>query len=81
MPLLAPLNIIGELANPISLSFRLFGNIMSGGIILALLYQALGYFAPVVALPLHAYFDIFSGLLQTFIFIMLSMIFIEGATE
>ena len=81
MPLLAPLNIIGELANPISLSFRLFGNIMSGGIILALLYQALGYFAPFVALPLHAYFDIFSGLLQTFIFIMLSMIFIEGATE
>lgn len=81
MPLLAPLNIIGELANPVSLSFRLFGNIMSGGIILALLYQALGYFAPVVALPLHAYFDIFSGLLQTFIFIMLSMIFIEGATE
>lgn len=79
VPLLAPLNVIGELANPISLSFRLFGNIMSGGIILGLLYQALGYFAPVIALPLHAYFDIFSGLLQTFIFIMLTMIFIGGA--
>lgn len=78
VPLLAPLNIIGELANPISLSFRLFGNVMSGGIILTLLYQWLGYLAPVIALPLHAYFDIFSGLLQTFIFIMLTMIFIGG---
>lgn len=81
IPLLAPLNIIGELANPVSLSFRLFGNIMSGGIILALLYQALGYIAPVVAVPLHAYFDVFSGLLQTFIFVMLTMIFIGGAEE
>lgn len=79
MLLLSPLNVIGELANPISLSFRLFGNVMSGGIILTLLYQWLGYIAPVVALPLHLYFDIFSGLLQTFIFIMLTMIFIGGA--
>lgn len=81
VPLFAPLNIIGELANPVSLSFRLFGNIMSGGIIMALIYQALGYFAPVIAAPLHAYFDVFSGLLQTFIFLMLSMIFIGGAEE
>lgn len=81
MVFLTPLNVIGELANPISLSFRLFGNVMSGGIIMALLYQALGLIAPVVAAPLHAYFDVFSGLLQTFIFIMLSMIFIGGAEE
>lgn len=81
MVFLTPLNVIGELANPISLSFRLFGNVMSGGIIMALLYQALGYFAPIIATPLHAYFDVFSGLLQTFIFIMLSMIFIGGAAE
>lgn len=81
VPLFAPLNVIGELANPVSLSFRLFGNIMSGGIIMALIYQALGYFAPIIAAPLHAYFDVFSGLLQTFIFLMLSMIFIGGAQE
>lgn len=81
MAFLTPLNVIGELANPISLSFRLFGNIMSGGIIMALIYQAAGYFAPVIAAPLHAYFDVFSGVLQTFIFAMLSMIFIGGAAE
>lgn len=79
--MLTPLNVIGELANPISLSFRLFGNIMSGGIIMALLYNALGYFAPIVTPVLHGYFDIFAGLLQTFIFIMLTMIFVGGATE
>lgn len=78
---LTPLNIIGELANPISLSFRLFGNIMSGGIIMALLYNALGYFAPLITPVLHGYFDVFAGLLQTFIFGMLTMIFIGGATE
>lgn len=81
MVLLTPLNIIGELANPISLSFRLFGNVMSGGIILTLIYQAAGYFAPIIATPLHAYFDVFSGLLQTFIFIMLTMIFVGGLEE
>lgn len=79
MPLLAPLNVIGELANPISLSFRLFGNVMSGGIILTLVYSGLGIIAPIIAPPLHAYFDVFSGLLQTFIFIMLTMIFVGGA--
>lgn len=80
-PALTPLNVIGELANPISLSFRLFGNVMSGGIIMALLYSALGYFAPLVTPVLHGYFDVFAGLLQTFIFVMLTMIFIGGATE
>jgi F-type H+-transporting ATPase subunit a len=79
VPLLAPLNVIGELANPVSLSFRLFGNIMSGGIILTLVYGAAGLVSPIIAAPLHAYFDVFSGLLQTFIFIMLTMIFIGGA--
>lgn len=79
--LLTPLNVIGELANPVSLSFRLFGNIMSGGIIMTLLYGALGFFAPIVTPVLHGYFDVFSGLLQTFIFGMLTMIFIGGATE
>ncbi|MDR7869482.1 MAG: F0F1 ATP synthase subunit A [Tissierellaceae bacterium] len=78
---LTPLNVLGELANPISLSFRLFGNIMSGGIIMTLLYNALGYAAPLVTPVLHGYFDVFSGLLQTFIFAMLTMIFISGATE
>jgi len=79
IPFLAPLNIIGELANPVSLSFRLFGNILSGVIIMGLLYQALGFIAPIITPAFHAYFDIFAGLIQTFIFIMLTMVFISGA--
>lgn len=72
-----PLNVVGTFADPISLSFRLFGNILAGGIIMSLVYNALGWFAP-VASPLHGYFDVFGGLLQTFIFMMLSMVFISG---
>lgn len=91
--LLLPLNIMGELATPISLSFRLFGNIVGGLIIMDLLYGALGGLGtkliginiPIfqVGLPvlLHIYFDMFAGILQSFIFTMLTMVFISIATE
>lgn len=72
-----PLNVIGELANPVSLSFRLFGNILSGVIIMGLLYGALGVVAPIITPIFHGYFDLFAGLIQTFIFIMLTMVFIS----
>lgn len=84
MAFLVPLNIIGEIANPISLSFRLFGNILSGGIIMGLIYGGMaslgkiGWISPLITAPFHAYFDIFSGLIQTFIFIMLTMVFVGG---
>ncbi len=93
MPFLLPLNIIGELANPISLGFRLFGNIVAGVIIMALLYGALGgltealfgltipLFQAGIPAVLHIYFDLFAGLLQSFIFTMLTMVFISGAME
>lgn len=92
-PLLLPLNILGELANPISLAFRLFGNIVGGIIIMSLVYGALAGLSDMIGLAnipifqagipvvLHAYFDIFSGVLQSFIFVMLSMVFISGAME
>ena len=90
---LLPLNIMGELATPISLSFRLFGNIVGGLIIMNLLYGALGGLStklmgisiPIfqVGIPaiLHIYFDLFAGILQSFIFTMLTMVFISIATE
>ncbi|MFZ7119681.1 MAG: F0F1 ATP synthase subunit A [Eubacteriaceae bacterium] len=84
IPLLFPINVIGELANPISLSFRLFGNMLGGVIIMGLVYGGLTnlmYFAVGIPLLAHMYFDIFSGLLQSFIFVMLSMVFISMAME
>lgn len=77
---LTPLNVIGELANPVSLSFRLFGNILGGTIIMALIYNLpVGYY--LVTPALHGYFDIFAGALQAFIFVMLSMTFVSSAME
>lgn len=77
-PIFLPLNIIGELAKPISLSFRLFGNMLGGVIILGLVYEmfplALKFIVPSA---LHAYFDVFAGALQAFIFTVLSMTFIS----
>lgn len=92
LPALLPLNIIGELANPISLSFRLFGNIVGGLIIMNLLYGALaslsgslGLSIPIfqagIPAVLHIYFDLFAGLLQSFIFTMLTMVFIAMAMD
>ncbi|MCH4889340.1 F0F1 ATP synthase subunit A [Acidaminobacter sp. JC074] len=82
MPFLLPINIMGEIATPISLSFRLFGNILGGLIIMTLVYQALGWFSliPVPAI-LHMYFDLFAGLLQSFIFGMLTMVFVSLASD
>ena len=91
--LLMPINLIGEIATPISLSFRLFGNLVGGSIIMALVYSALaslttallGIDIPIfqVGIPavLHVYFDMFSGLLQTFIFAMLTRVFVSGAMD
>lgn len=78
-PFLLPINVIGEIATPVSLSFRLFGNILSGAIIMAIIYSFTGFLAPVVTPVLHAYFDVIAGLLQTFIFCMLTMVFIAMA--
>ena len=72
-----PLNVIGELARPVSLSFRLFGNILGGTIILGLIYGIAPVFTRFVfPVPLHIYFDLAMGFLQTYIFTVLSLSFI-----
>ncbi|OON97778.1 MAG: ATP synthase F0 subunit A [Epulopiscium sp. Nele67-Bin005] len=82
MPFLLPLNVIGELANPISLSFRLFGNILGGTIIMGLYYSMMPFLLKIgIPSVLHLYFDIFAGALQTLIFVMLSMTFVSSAME
>ena len=77
--LFAPLNIIGELARPISLSFRLFGNILAGMILMGLLYN-MAPLPVLIGIPafLHFYFDLAMGTLQAYIFTVLSLSFIGG---
>ncbi|MBP3853110.1 MAG: F0F1 ATP synthase subunit A [Erysipelotrichaceae bacterium] len=79
---LFPLNVIGEIAPVISLTMRLFGNMLAGYIITMLVYSlmkatmpwgVLGY----IATPfLHMYFDCFSAVIQTFIFFTLGSYFL-----
>lgn len=75
IPLFFPINLIGELAVPISLSVRLFGNVLSGTVLMGLVYGMLSRVA--IGWPgfLHIYFDIFSGCIQTYVFCMLTMVF------
>ncbi|MCL1846318.1 MAG: F0F1 ATP synthase subunit A [Defluviitaleaceae bacterium] len=78
----APLNVIGELARPISLSFRLFGNILGGMILLSLLYGIAPFITRLVLpVPLHIYFDLAAGALQAVIFTMLSLTFVSIAAD
>lgn len=75
-----PINLISEFATPVSMSLRLFGNILSGSVMLSLVY---GLMPKVLTLIwpafLHAYLDLFSGAIQTFVFMMLTMVFIADA--
>lgn len=73
---LFPINFIGEIAVPISLSLRLFGNILAGTVIMGLIYGLLAKVAFIWPGVLHAYFDVFSGAIQTYVFCMLTMVFI-----
>ena len=78
-PFWAPINMIGDIAVPISLSLRLFANVLSGTVMMALIYALLNkiaYFWPAV---LHVYFDMFSGAIQTYVFCMLTMTYISDA--
>lgn len=77
LPFLFPINLIGEIAVPFSLSLRLFGNILSGTVIMGLLYGLLYKIAFAWPGVLHIYFDLFSGCIQAYVFCMLTMVFIN----
>lgn len=79
LPFWAPINMIGEIAVPISLSLRLFANILSGVVMMALIYGLLGKIALFWPAALHVYFDLFSGAIQTYVFCMLTMTYISDA--
>ena len=75
----APINVIGDIAVPISISLRLFANILSGTVMMALIYGLLSKIAIIWPAALHLYFDMFSGAIQTYVFCMLTMTYISDA--
>lgn len=78
-PFWMPINIIGDVAVPISLSLRLFANVLSGTVMMALVYGLLSKIAFFWPAALHVYFDLFSGAIQTYVFCMLTMTYLSDA--
>ncbi|MEA3492398.1 MAG: F0F1 ATP synthase subunit A [Campylobacterota bacterium] len=74
-PLMFPIEIVSHLSRIISLSFRLFGNIKGDDLFLWVLLMLVPWFAPLPAYILLAFF----GVLQTFIFMILSYVYLAGA--
>ncbi len=103
IPVMTPFNILSELATPVSMACRHFGNILSGVVISTLIYAALALASKAlfglipgavgnilgsipflsVGIPaiLGLYFDWFSGVMQAFIFCMLTTLYIASAAE
>lgn len=74
-----PINVISEFATPVSLSLRLFGNILAGTVMMALYYGMLPIFVKIgIPSALHVYFDLFSGAIQAYVFCMLTMTFVAN---
>jgi F-type H+-transporting ATPase subunit a len=73
-PVFLPINIIEELSKPVTLSFRLFGNIMAGEILIIVLGKLVPYLIPTAWLA----FSVFVGVIQAFIFTMLSMSYLAS---
>lgn len=74
-PLFAPLHIISELSRTLALSMRLFGNMMSGQLVVAILVALTGFLVP---MPLMA-LDVLIGLLQAYIFAILAIVYVGAA--
>lgn len=78
-PIMFPLNIIGEIAKPVSHSLRLFGNIMGGSILVLIISYMLKYF--VIPVFLWGFFGWFVGLIQAFVFALLAIAYIGSLLE
>ncbi len=74
---MAPLNVIGEMAKGVSLAFRLFGNILGGAIIVMVISYLFKY--TLVMVGLNLFFSLFVGTIQAFVFTMLGMTYIAVA--
>jgi len=77
--IMAPLNVIGELAKVVSISFRLFGNILGGAIIIAVVSHML--YSLLLPPFLYVFFALFVGTIQAFVFTMLTITYIAVATK
>lgn len=78
-PIVFPIRIVCDLAVPVSMACRLFGNMMGGMVVMELLYSALGRAAVGIPSVIGLYFNAFHPLIQVFIFVTLTLSFINEA--
>jgi len=76
-----PLNVIGELSKIVSISFRLFGNIIGGGIIIVVVSHLVWHCAAGLPIFLDMFFIFFVGTIQAFVFTMLTLTYIAVAIK
>lgn len=73
-----PINILEIFIRPISLCMRLFGNVLGSFVVMELIKAVVPLIVPI---PLTCYFDIFDGLIQAYVFVFLTALFIKEAIE
>lgn len=76
--IIAPINILEIFIKPLSLCMRLFGNVLGSFVVMELIKQLV---APIIPIPFSMYFDIFDGLIQAYVFVFLTALFIKEAVE
>ena len=77
-----PINIMEVFTKPLSLCMRLFGNVLAAFTIMELIkIVTRAIFVPVIPIAFSLYFDIFDGLLQAYIFVFLTALYLEEASE
>jgi F-type H+-transporting ATPase subunit a len=76
-PLMLPFNIVGEVSRTIALAVRLYGNVMSGTVIVGILISVAPFFFPVIMQVL----GLLTGLIQAYIFAILAMVYIGSASR
>ena len=80
-PVIFPMKILSDCATPVSLACRLFGNMLGGYIVMDLLKESLGGYSVGITSLAGLYFNLFHPAIQAYIFLILTLTFINEATE
>ena len=78
MPIVTPINIMEIAIRPVSLCMRLFGNVIGAFVIMELIKMIVPVIIPI---PFSFYFDVFDGLIQTYVFVFLTSLFMKEQME
>ena len=78
MAIVTPINIMEIFIRPVSLCMRLFGNVIGSFVVMELIKMILPVVLPI---PFSFYFDIFDGLIQAYVFVFLTSLFIKEQIE